>query len=184
MIQQLHTTTSIELKCDEQNSLFDKTHLLYKCFTSDYRLVRYYTLLVLQSAPVDLEEKNLLEQQISEMIKNAIKHGNNCETQKKIHVWYSFSQEHAHFIIEDEGNGFQELEKWNNFNKNRIESLENNNYEEFEKYISFKTENSDEHDGGNALFAALEYWNEGIIFNNKKNGLAMYRTFPSKQLNV
>ncbi len=111
------------------------------------------------------------------MIKNAIKHGNACDITKNIHIWFSFSSSYAHFIIEDEGKGFQELERWNSFNRRRIESLENKDFEQFENFLSFKTKNSDEDDGGNALFAALEYWNEGIFLNEKRNALAMYRTF-------
>ncbi len=171
----------IELQSDEQNPLFDKTHLQYKCFSSDYKKVRYYTLLVLQSAPFEIKEKNLLEQQISEMIKNAIKHGNNSNSSKKIHVWYSFSPLHARLIIEDEGEGFQEVDRWNEFNRNRLELIENKNYEKLEQYVSFKTQKSDKFDGGNALFAAMEYWNEGLILNNKRNALAMYRTFPTNR---
>ncbi len=179
MTQEINAT--IELQCDEQNPLFDKTHLQYKCFESDYNKVRYYTLLLLQSAPSQITERDLLEQQISEMIKNAIKHGNNCDIHKNIHVWFSFSPIHAHLIIEDEGEGFQEMERWNDFNKNRLESIENKNFERLEHYVSFKTQRSDKFDGGNALFAALEYWNEGLILNNKRNALAMYRTFPTNQ---
>ncbi len=171
----------LTLHSDEQNPLFDKTHLHYKCFSSEYNKVRYYTLLVLQYAPSEIQEKNLLEQQISEMIKNAIKHGNNCDVAKNIHIWFSFSHKHAHLIIEDEGEGFVELEKWNDFNRKRVESIESKNFEKLEQYASFKSTKSDEHDGGNALFAALEYWNEGLILNNKRNALAMYRTFTPNQ---
>ena len=66
----------IELRSDEKDPLFDKTNMLYKEFESDYRQIRYYTLLIVQSAPLEIKEINLLEQQISEVIKNAVKHGN------------------------------------------------------------------------------------------------------------
>ena len=167
-----------ELRSDEQNPLFDKSHLRYKCFASDYNKVRYYTLLVVQSAPFEISDKNLLEQQISEMIKNAIKHGNDCDRRKKIHVWYSFSPIHAHFIVQDEGEGFKDIDKWNEFNKKRVEAIENLDFETLADFVTFRTDKSDKFDGGNALFAATEYWNEGIVFNNKKNALAMYKTFP------
>lgn len=172
-----------ELRSDEQNPLFDKSHLRYKCLPSDYNKVRYYTLLVMQSAPFEITDKNLLEQQISEMIKNAIKHGNNCDRRKKIHVWYSFSSTHAHFIVQDEGEGFKDIDRWNEFNKKRIEAIENQDFETLADFVSFKTEKSDKYDGGNALFAATEYWNEGIVFNNKKNALAMYRSFQKNNQN-
>ncbi len=169
-----------KLISDEKNSLFDKTYLRYKCFDSDYSQVRYYSHLLLQSAPVDIVGGELLEQQIAEMIKNAIKHGNNCNIEKKVHVWYSFGNTYAHLIIEDEGEGFTHLEKWNNFNKQRLEFLEKKDFENLSNFVSFKTDKSDKDDGGNAMFAALEYWN-GLIFNNKKNGVAMYKIFEKKR---
>ena len=84
----------------------------------------------------------------------------------------------AHLIIEDEGEGFKDLEKWNEFNKKRNFFFKNKNFEEMASYVSFRTDESDESDGGNALFAAVEYWNSGIVFNNKKNCLAVQKTFP------
>ncbi len=177
MEQQL-VQSMLELQCDEHNSLFDKTFLNYRCFPSDYTMVRNYTLSLVEDTPIEDDERALLEQQISEMIKNAIKHGNNCDTSKHIHIWYLFGPSFAHFIIEDEGDGFQELERWNDFNRHRLESLESRDFEMLENFVSFKTQNSDDTDGGNALFAALEYWNEGIFLNGKRNALAMYRTFP------
>ena len=41
-----------------------------------------------------------------------------------------FSATHAHLIVEDEGEGFQDLEKWNEFNRKRLECLHNQNFEE------------------------------------------------------
>jgi len=84
-----------EIKVDENSPLFDKTGMLHKEFPSDFRQIRYFTLLIVQSAPPDIKELNLLEQQISEIIKNAVKHGNKCDLEKKVRVWYSFSPEHA-----------------------------------------------------------------------------------------
>ena len=91
-----------ELKADGNDPLFDKTNMLYKEFPSNFRQIRYFTLLIVQSAPLEIKEINLLEQQISEVIKNAVKHGNNCDLNKKVHIWYSFSATHAHIIVEDE----------------------------------------------------------------------------------
>ena len=62
-----------ELRSDDNDPLFDKTNMLYKEFPSDFRQIRYFTLLIVQSAPVEIKEINLLEQQISEVIKNAVK---------------------------------------------------------------------------------------------------------------
>ena len=102
-----------ELRSDGNDPLFDKTNMLYKAFPSNFRQIRYFTLLIVQSAPLEIKEINLLEQQISEVIKNAVKHGNNCDLNKQVHVWYSFSPTHAHIIVEDEGEGFKDLEYWN-----------------------------------------------------------------------
>jgi len=173
-----------ELRSDDNDPLFDKVNMLYKEFPSDYRQIRYFTLLIVQSAPLEIKEINLLEQQISELIKNAVKHGNKCDINKKVKIWYSFSPSHAHIIVEDEGEGFQDLDKWNEFNRKRLESLYNQNFEELANYVSFRTERSDEHDGGNALFAALEYWNGGFVYNGKKNAVAMLKKYQQKRYGV
>ena len=65
-----------ELRSDDNDPLFDKTNMLKKEFPSDFRQIRYFTLLIVQSAPSEIKELNLLEQQISEVIKNGVKHGN------------------------------------------------------------------------------------------------------------
>lgn len=173
-----------ELRIDEKNPLFDKTGMLYKEFPSDFKQIRYFTLLIVQSAPLEIKGINLLEQQISEVIKNAVKHGNKCDKTKKVKVWYSFDESYAHLIVEDEGEGFQDLEKWNEFNRKRLECLQDQDFESLADYVSFKTSASDEHDGGNALFAALEYWNGGFVYNNKRNAVAMLKKYPKKQQGV
>ncbi len=178
------TGTVKELRSDGNDPLFDKSNMLYKEFPSDFRQIRYFTLLIVQSAPLEIKEINLLEQQISEVIKNGVKHGNNCDINKKIHVWYSFSASHAHIIVEDEGEGFKDLEKWNEFNKKRLDCLRDSNFEELANYVSFRTKRSDDQDGGNALFAALEYWDGGFIYNDKRNGVAMLKRFQQKRHGV
>lgn len=170
-----------ELRSDENDPLFDKTNMLYKEFPSDFRQIRYFTLLIVQSAPLQIKEINLLEQQISEVIKNAVKHGNECDINKKVRVWYSFSPTHARLIVEDEGDGFEDIQKWNDFNRKRLECLQQHNFEQLANYVSFRTKKSDEHDGGNALFAALEYWNGGFVYNEKRNGVAMLKKFQQKR---
>ena len=172
----------LELKSDDNSPLFNKQNMLYKEFESDYRQIRYYTLLIVQSAPLEIKEINLLEQQISEIIKNAVKHGNNCDPTKKVKIWYSFSVNHAHLIIEDEGEGFQKMDEWNEFNRKRIECLRSQNFEDLANYISYRDEKSDDRDGGNALFAALEYWNGGFVYNGKKNAVAMLKKFQKKRI--
>ncbi|MGP1588053.1 MAG: ATP-binding protein [Treponemataceae bacterium] len=170
-----------ELRSDDKDPLFDKTNMLYKEFESDFRQIRYYTLLIVQSAPLEIKEINLLEQQISEVIKNAVKHGNGCDKNKKVKVWYSFSPNHAHIIVEDEGEGFKDMEQWNEFNRKRIKCLHESNFEELANFVSFRTKSSDDQDGGNALFAALEFWNGGFVYNGKRNGVAMLKKFQQKR---
>lgn len=170
-----------ELRSDSSDPLFDKTNMLYKEFPSDFRQIRYFTLLIVQSAPLEIKEINLLEQQISEIIKNAVKHGNDCDLNKKVRVWYAFSSTHAHLIVEDEGPGFKDIAKWNDFNRKRLECLYQQDFEHLGSFVSFRTVKSDEQDGGNALFAALEYWNGGFVYNDKKNGVAMLKKYPQRR---
>ncbi len=169
---------------DADNELFDKQGMFFKEFPSDFRQIRYFTLLIVQKAPPEIKEINLLEQQISEIIKNAIKHGNKNKKDKKVKVWYSFSKQKARIIVEDEGNGFKDLENWNKFNSKRTECFLNQNFEEMENYLAFRTAASDDHDGGNALFATVEYWDGGVIFNQKKNCIALMKHFKSKQFPI
>ena len=61
-----------ELRSDDNDPLFDKTNMLKKEFPSDFRQIRYFTLLIVQSAPSEIKELNLLEQQVREFIKNAV----------------------------------------------------------------------------------------------------------------
>lgn len=173
-----------QLIVDDKHPLFDKTGMFYKEFPSDYRQIRYFTLVIVQKAPPEIKEINLLEQQISEIIKNAVKHGNRNDPAKKVRVWYSFSTQHAHLIVQDEGEGFQDLEKWNEFNRKRMEAFLAQNFEELGRYVSWRTARSDDNDGGNALFAALEYWNEGVVFNSARNAVAVKKTFPQKRVGV
>ena len=55
------------------------------------------------------------------------------------------------------------------------------NFEELANFVSFRTKRSDDQDGGNALFAALEYWNGGFVYNGKRNGVAMLKKFQQKR---
>jgi hypothetical protein len=173
-----------QLISDSNHKLFDKTGMFYKEFPSDFRQIRYFTLLIVQKAPPEIKEINLLEQQISEVIKNAVKHGNKNDPKKKIKIWYSFSKTQAHLIVEDEGEGFKDLEKWNEFNKKRIKCFQDQNFEELGNYVAFTTINSDEYDGGNALFAALEYWDCGVVYNDKKNAIAVKKSYAQPRVGI
>lgn len=174
-------TTAKQLLVDGNSPLFDTTGMHYKEFPSDFRQVRFFSLLIVQKAPAEIKEINLLEQQVSELIKNAVRHGNKMDKSKKVRVWVSFSKNHAHLVVEDEGEGFQNLEKWNEFNRKRTECFEKQNFDELENYFSYRSETSNEDDGGNALFAAVEYWDGGIVFNKKRNAVAVYKHFGEKK---
>jgi len=176
--------TDKNLIVNEQSPLFDKTNLFYKKFPSDQRQIRYFALVIVQKAPPEIHEINLLEQQISELLKNAVKHGNQNDPSKSVHVWYYFSTDEARLIVEDEGEGFKDLEKWNEFNQKRLQLLQDRQFDELDNFVSFRTARSDEHDGGNALFAALEYWDSGMVYNDKRNAVAVSRKFAKKRLSV
>ncbi len=173
-----------ELVINENHPLFDRSGMFYKEFPSDFRQIRYFTLLIVQKAPPEIKEINLLEQQISEVIKNAVKHGNRNNPEKKIRIWYSFSTAHAHMVVEDEGEGFQGIEEWNSFNLKRLECFKNQDFEHLQNYVSYRTTRSDDHDGGNAMFAAVEYWSDGVVFNERRNTVAVGKTFPQRRSGV
>lgn len=166
-----------EIKKDESSPLFDKTGMEYREFPSDYAKIRHFTVLLASEAPSHIRETNLLEQQVSELVKNGIIHGNKYDPLKAIRIWYSFSKSEARVIVEDQGDGFKEIEEWNAFNHKRLECLQKRDFKQLENYISFRGKNSKESDGGNALFAALEYWNAGLVFNAKGNVVAAKKIF-------
>lgn len=167
---------------DNNHALMSKEGMFSKEFPSDFRQIRYFTLLIVQKAPPEIKEINLLEQQISEIIKNAVKHGNKSDPNKKIYVWYYFTKEEARIIVEDEGEGFQAIKQWNEFNNQRQKCLQENDFEKLSQYVAYTTDQSDENDGGNAMFAAIEYWNEGVVFTEKANCIAVGKTFTKKSL--
>ncbi len=166
-----------EILIDSNHKLFNKENMFYREFNSDLTQIKLYSLSIIRSAPSVIPKLRLLEQQISELIANAIKHGNKKDINKKIKVWYILNKKCAHLIIEDEGEGFQKIEEWNLFNKKRIEYYKNKNFDKMKEYVSYRTENSESNDGGNALFAAVEYWDGGVVFNDTKNAVAVYKSF-------
>ncbi|MEK6796249.1 MAG: ATP-binding protein [Spirochaetota bacterium] len=163
------------LTVDENSPLFDTKGMFYKEFPSDINQVRYFTVVVTKNATEDLKEKNLLEQQVSEIIKNAVLHGNHCDKAKKVRVWFHSQGKVFHLIVEDEGAGFQDLEKWNDFLSKRTEAFESGDPEKMMQYVAWRTEKSGPNDGGNSLFAAVEYWNGGVVYNKTKNKVAVNR---------
>ena len=65
----------------------------------------------------------------------------------------------------------------NGFYRSKIECYQRQDFDEMTNYLAFRTELSDDADGGNALFAAVEYWNAGVVYNNKRNKAAVRRNF-------
>jgi hypothetical protein len=168
-----------EIQVNSSSPLFATEGMQYREFPSDFKKIRYYTLLLVSSAPSRIKETNLLEQQVSELIKNGITHGNKNDPRKLLKVWYSFSHKAARIIVEDEGQGFKEIKEWNEFNRRRLECLQSQNFDKLINFISFRSQKSDEKDGGNALFAALEYWNGGLVFNDRRNAVAALKYFDA-----
>jgi hypothetical protein len=167
-----------KLIVDEDNELFDALGMKYTEFPSVFSKIREYSAAVLEQCPEEFLEGNLLQQQLAEILTNGIKHGNKCSPGKKIKIWYDF-RKRVRFIIEDEGEGFNELEDWNEFYRKRQEALHAGDFETFLKLASYRGKHSDENDGGNSLIAALEYWNGGMIYNLAKNKVGVVRWFSS-----
>lgn len=162
---------------DSESPLFDTTGMYHKTFYIDLSQVRRLSNLISQKAPKHLQEINILEQQVSEIIKNAVRHGNGNDKSKGVKIWFRFTDHEARLIVEDEGPGFQKIEEWNEFYRRKIECYRTNNFDEMMNYLSFRTERSTDSDGGNAMFAAIEYWNGGLVFNDARNRVAVRRTF-------
>lgn len=165
------------LQQDDTHPLFEKKGMYHKEFNLDLKKVRYLSQLIVQNAPSEIREINLLEQQISEIIKNAVRHGNCNNPNKKVKIWFAFHRSYAHLIVEDEGEGFKDIKRWNDFYMKKQQAFASQDFEEMLKYISYRTADSNEDDGGNALCAAVEFWNEGVVFNSQGNGVAVKRAY-------
>ena len=100
-----------------RSELFQKNGFEYREFSSNPEAVRFESLLIVQTVPDYIPDQNLLEQQISELLLNAIVHGNDCDPQKYVRVWYDCRDTVFSMIIQDEGNGFQDIELWNRWCK-------------------------------------------------------------------
>ncbi len=161
----------------DSHPLFEKKGMYHKEFNLDLKKVRYLSQIIVQNAPTEIREINLLEQQVSEIIKNAVRHGNKNNPNKKVKIWFAFDKDFAHLIVEDEGEGFKDIERWNDFYHKKQQAFASQDFEEMLKYISYRTADSTEDDGGNALCAAVEFWNEGVVFNSKGNGVAVKRGY-------
>ncbi len=164
---------------DNSHPLLQTAGMYHKEFNLDLRRVRKLSQLIIQKAPPHIHEVNLLEQQISEIIKNAVRHGNRNDPNKKIKIWFSFADDHAHLIVQDEGNGFKDVQEWNEFYSRKMKAFEERDFDTMMSYLSYRTVNSIESDGGNALFAAVEYWNEGVVISERGNRVAVKRSYNS-----
>ncbi|MDC7235613.1 MAG: ATP-binding protein [Spirochaetales bacterium] len=153
--------------------------MYHKEFNLDLRRVRRLSQLILQKAPAEIREVNLLEQQVSEIIKNAVRHGNKNDPNKKIKVWFSFGSDHAHVIVKDEGSGFRNVDHWNRFYEKKMKAFAEKDFDTMMDYLSYRTENSTEADGGNALMAAVEFWNKGVVISDKGNTFAVRREYTA-----
>lgn len=162
---------------DDSHPLFEKKGMYHKEFNLDLKKVRYLSQLIVQNAPSEIREINLLEQQISEIVKNAVRHGNRNNPNKKVKIWFAFDSSYAHLIVEDEGEGFKDIERWNDFYMKKQKAFISQDFEAMLKYISYRTSESNEDDGGNALCAAVEFWNEGVVFNSQGNAVAVKRVY-------
>jgi serine/threonine-protein kinase RsbW len=156
------------LTIDEDNALFDPKGMQYREFYSDFNQVRFLAIILTQHLPPQIQERRLLEQQVSEIIKNAIRHGNKGRLRKKIRVWYEFEPK-IRFIVADEGLGMSNMESWNEFNRRRRKAVRENDMETLMEFATYQTDHSDPHDGGNSLFAALQFWDEGLMYNKQRN---------------
>lgn len=170
-----------KLIVDDRNELFDAQGMRLVEFVSDLAKVRQYAAEVLADCPEAFLEGNLLEQQLSELIKNGIKHGNHCDPTKKLRVWYDLRRR-VRFIVEDEGAGFTDLDRWNEFFRQRQTALWDEDFDTFLNLASYRGPHSDDSDGGNSLIAALEYWNGGMIYNGKKNKVGVVRWYSHEGL--
>ncbi|MBN2510845.1 MAG: ATP-binding protein [Spirochaetales bacterium] len=178
-LSQSHPHIIKQIIIDDTHPLLQPDNMYYKKFNIDLSQARRLANLISQKSPVELREFNILEQQICEIIKNAVKHGNKNNPEKSIDVWFEFSESHARLIVQDEGSGFQDIEKWNEFYRNKISCYRSHDYEKMMDYLRFTTLSSDETDGGNAMCAAVEYWNEGVVYSASRNKVGVMRMFHS-----
>jgi len=167
-----------KLIVDDRNELFDAQGMRLVEYPSDLSKVRQYATEVLKGCSPKFLEENLLEQQLSELIKNAIKHGNGSDPAKTVRIWFDL-RKRVRFIVEDEGAGFTNLEIWNEFFRKRQTALYEQDFDAFLELASYRSPQSDESDGGNSLIAALEYWNGGMIYNGKRNKVGVVRWFSA-----
>lgn len=165
-----------KLIVDDRNEIFDERGMKQLDLPGDFTRVREYAALVAADCPVEFKDGNLMEQQLSELIKNAIKHGNRLDPAKAVRIRWDF-RKRARVVVEDEGEGFRDLDAWNDFYRRRQEALHREDFEAFLGLASYRGPRSTEEDGGNSLVAALEYWNGGMIYNAARNKVGVLRWY-------
>jgi hypothetical protein len=171
------------ININNQSELLNKTGYNYLEFESNIYAVKFYALLIIQNIPNYVPEQVLLKQQISELLSNAIIHGNNNESQKKIHIWFNYITDIFSLIIQDEGNGFHNIEEWNEWCKQRREYINTNKLYQHPQYLTYNknklyhTHLESSYLNGTALFAAVEYWNCGVVYTEKGNTVAVRKDF-------
>lgn len=168
--------STYELVCDDASPLFD-THGLHSMrIPSETTRIRPSANLIAETlrlrTRIGEDEARVLEEQVSELIKNAVVHGNKKDPTKEVRIWYGTDDYAFRIIVEDEGPGFQRLEEWNEFNRKRNAALQKGDMDEILGYMQFKTPESTDADGGNALFAAVEYWDSSLVYNRRRNKVA------------
>jgi serine/threonine-protein kinase RsbW len=71
----------------------------------------------------------------------------------------------------------QNLDEWNNFNLQRRTAMRHNDMDKLFSLITYKSANSTEDDGGNSLLAGLEYWDQGMLYNSRKNKVVVVKQY-------
>ena len=172
-------TLKDELVVDDKTQLWNVGNMHHKLFPSDFYQIRDFAFSLTAPArgKISNDDMIILEEQVSELIKNAIKHGNKNDINKIVKTWTLFTGEMYKIIVEDEGQGFQNLEKWNDFNRKRNAAILNKDIDAIMKYVSYDSAREDDSNGGNALFSALEFWDSGLIYSAKKNKVLAVKYF-------
>ena len=169
------------LLANDKDTCWDIKGMQFVQFNSDCTKIRDYGKYVMKHRHEDYQNIKILEEQITEIIKNAVVHGNHCILEKKINIYFLFEKKFVKIIVEDEGRGFQGIEKWNRFNRKREKILNNTraSIDSKLKYLSYKEEEKGgvikEYKNGNYLFSAVNYWNEGFRFSQKRNKVCAIR---------
>ena len=177
------------LAIDETNDCWNEIPNM-RCFEyfSILENLRMYATEVGREAPEQMRQNFVLEQQISELIKNAMIHGNKMQAEKKVRVYFSFMglDGLAKLVVESEVCGFENAHEWNDFVLKRENVLNDMSLpiEERMKYLNFESTANDCDgkilSGGNALLASPAYWNLGVTVSIEKKRVCAMRSFAEQ----